>query len=65
MTQGHISLSGTNGDGGEDEGKAGSSLGRSPEDGGDVLVHAESWRRIGFSSTIFALQLTLLSSILL
>jgi hypothetical protein len=30
------------GDGGEDEGRAGGSLGRSTEDGRDVLVHVES-----------------------
>jgi hypothetical protein len=38
---------GTYGDGGEDEGGAGGSA----EDGGDVLVHAEPWRRTGSCST--------------
>jgi hypothetical protein len=41
-------------DGGEDDGgaggRAGGSPGRSSEDGGDVLVHAEPWRRTGFRS---------------
>jgi hypothetical protein len=39
------------GDGGEDEGGAADSLGRSAEECGDVLVHAKSWRRTGFCST--------------
>jgi hypothetical protein len=46
---------GTDGDGGKDKGGAGGgagdSLGRSAEDGGDVPVHAEPWRRTGFCST--------------
>jgi hypothetical protein len=42
---------GTTGAGGEDDGGAGGPVGRSAEDGGDVPVHAESWRRTGFSST--------------
>jgi hypothetical protein len=46
---------GTIGDGGKDEGRvgggAGGSLGRSAEDGGDVPIHAEPWRRTGFCST--------------
>jgi hypothetical protein len=45
-------------DGGEDYGgagggaggRAGGSPGRSSEDGGDVPVHAEPWRRIGHRS---------------
>jgi hypothetical protein len=44
---------GTDGDGGEDEGRVGGSLGGSVEDGGDVPVHAEPWRRIGFYSSTF------------
>jgi hypothetical protein len=40
-------------DGGEDDGGAGGSRGRSSEDGGDVLVHAEPWRRTGFRSATF------------
>jgi hypothetical protein len=43
------------GDGGEDDrgagGGAGGPLGRSVEDGGDVLVHAEPWCRTWFCST--------------
>jgi hypothetical protein len=42
---------GTYGDVGEDEGKAGGSLGESAEDGRDVLVHVEPWSRIGSCST--------------
>jgi hypothetical protein len=34
--------------GGEDDGRADGSLGRSTKDGRDVLVHAEPWCRIGF-----------------
>ena len=41
---------GTSRDGGEDDGGAGGSPSRSAEDGGDVPVHVEPWRRIGFSS---------------
>jgi hypothetical protein len=41
-------------DGGEDDGGAGGgagdSRGRSSEDGGDVSIHAEPWRRTGFRS---------------
>jgi hypothetical protein len=41
-------------DGGEDDGRAGGgaagSRGRSSEDGIDVPVHAEPWRRTGFRS---------------
>jgi hypothetical protein len=46
---------GTSGDGGEDDsgarGRAGGPFGRSAEDGGDVPVHVESWRRTCFRST--------------
>jgi hypothetical protein len=45
---------GTSRDGGEDysgaRGGAGGSPGRSAEDGGDVRVHVEPWRRTGFRS---------------
>jgi hypothetical protein len=41
---------GTLRDGGEDDGGAGGSLGRSSEDGGDIPVHAEPWCRTGFRS---------------
>jgi hypothetical protein len=44
---------GTSRDGGEDDGGAGGaggSPGRSSEDGGDVPVHAEPWRRTGLRS---------------
>jgi hypothetical protein len=41
----------TDGDGGEDEDGASGSLSRLAEDGRDVLIHAEPWRRIGFCST--------------
>jgi hypothetical protein len=48
---------GTSRDGGEDDGRAGGgaggaggSPGRSAEDGRDVPVHVEPWRRIGFRS---------------
>jgi hypothetical protein len=43
------------GDGGEVDGGAGGPLGRSAEDGGDVLVHAEPWRRTEFCSTTFVI----------
>jgi hypothetical protein len=39
------------GDGGEDDGGVGGPPGRLAEDGKDVLVHAEPWRRTGFCST--------------
>jgi hypothetical protein len=42
---------GTSGDGGEDDGREGGPPGRSGEDGGDVPVHAEPWRRTGYRST--------------
>jgi hypothetical protein len=46
---------GTTGDGVEDDGgaggEAGGPLGRSTEDGRDVPVRAEPWRRTGFCST--------------
>jgi hypothetical protein len=41
---------GTSRDGGEDDGGAGGSPGISSEDGGDVPVHAEPWRRTGLRS---------------
>jgi hypothetical protein len=41
---------GTPRDGGEDGGGAGSPPRRSAEDGGDVSIHAEPWRRTGFRS---------------
>jgi hypothetical protein len=45
---------GTSRDGGEDYGGAGGGAGGSPgkslEDGGDVPVHAEPWRRTGHRS---------------
>jgi hypothetical protein len=37
-------------DGGEDDGGAGGSPGRSAEDGGNVPIHAEPWRHTGFRS---------------
>jgi hypothetical protein len=40
---------GTSRDGGEDDGGAGGPPGRSAEDGGDVPIHAEPWRRTGFA----------------
>jgi hypothetical protein len=46
---------GTTENGGKDDGGvgggAGGPLGRSTKDGGDVLVHEEPWRHIGFCST--------------
>jgi hypothetical protein len=39
------------GDGGEDDGGAGGPLCRLVEDGRDVPVHVEPWRRTGFCST--------------
>jgi hypothetical protein len=42
---------GTSRDGGEDDGGAGGGApGRSSEDGRDVPVHAEPWRRTGYRS---------------
>jgi hypothetical protein len=41
----------TDGDGGEDEDGVGGSLSRLAENGRDVPIHAEPWRRIGFCST--------------
>jgi hypothetical protein len=41
------------GDGGEDDGGAGGSLGRSLEDDGDVPVHVETWCHTRFCSTTF------------
>jgi hypothetical protein len=35
------------------DGEAGGPPGRSAEDGGDVLVHVEPWRRTEFHSTTF------------
>jgi hypothetical protein len=37
-------------DGGEDDGGAGGPPGRSVEDGRDVPIHGEPWRRTGFRS---------------
>jgi hypothetical protein len=45
-------VEGTDGDGGEDEGRAGGSFGGSTEDDGDVPVHAEPWCHIGFCYTV-------------
>jgi hypothetical protein len=42
---------GTLGDGGKDDGGARGPLGRSVDDGGDVPIHAEPWRRTWFRST--------------
>jgi hypothetical protein len=44
---------GTNGDGHEDEGGAGGSLGGSAKDDRDVPIHVELWRHIGLCSTTF------------
>jgi hypothetical protein len=38
----------TSGDGGEDDGRVRGPPGRLAEDGGDVPVHVEPWRRTGF-----------------
>jgi hypothetical protein len=44
-------------DGGEDGGRAGGKVrgppSKSVEDGGDVPIHAEPWRRTGFRSATF------------